>query len=107
MNDFQTWHNEALGAKVVEALKKNNFQAMYVKTRQEAVDKILNLIPADASVGIGGSRTISVELGLPAVLENRGNTVLNHGKPGLPPEESSPSAQTNCPATFSSAARTR
>jgi hypothetical protein len=88
MNDFQAWHNEALGAKAVEALNKNNFQASYVKTRQEAIDKVLSLIPADASVGIGGSWTTSADLGLPAVLEGRGNTVLNHGKSGLTPEES-------------------
>ncbi len=88
MNDFKAWHVDTLGAKAAEALSKNNFKASYVKTGKEAVDKVLSLIPADASVGIGGSWTTSAELGLPALLEGRGNTVLNHGKPGLSPEES-------------------
>lgn len=87
MNEFQAWHNDTLGGKVVEALNKNNFKASYVKTRQEAIDKVLALIPADATVGIGGSWTTSTDLGLPGVLEGRGNIVLNHGKPGLSPEE--------------------
>jgi L-lactate utilization protein LutB len=87
MNDFKAWHVDTLGAKAAEALAKNNFKASYVKTRKEAIDKALELIPADASVGIAGSVT-SVELGLPALLEGRGNTLYNHGKPGLSPEES-------------------
>ncbi len=88
MNDLKAWHVDTLGAKAVEALNKNNFKASYVKTGKEAIDKVLSLIPADASVGIAGSWTTGTELGLPALLEGRGNTVLNHGKPGLSPEES-------------------
>ena len=88
MSEIQAWHNEALGAKAVEALGKNNFKASYVKTRQEAVDKVLSLIPADASVGFGGSWTTQNELGLHTTLEKRGNTIYNHGVPGLTPEES-------------------
>lgn len=87
MNDFKAWHNDTLGAKAVEALAKNNFQASYVKTRKEAIDKVLSLVPADAAVGIGGSWTTAADLGLPAILEGRGNTLYNHGKPGLSPEE--------------------
>ena len=87
MNDYLAWHAEALGAKAVEALNKNNFKATFVKTRQEAIDKVLALTPADAKVGIGGSWTTSADLGLPGILEGRGNTVWNHGKPGLSAEE--------------------
>jgi L-lactate utilization protein LutB len=88
MNEFQAWHNDALGAKAVEALSKNNFRATYVKTKQEAVDKVLSLIPEDAAVGFGGSWTTQAELGLHTILEKRGNTIYNHGKPGLTMEES-------------------
>lgn len=86
MKEFLSWHNDTLGAKTVEALRKNNFQATYCPTRQEALEQILALIPVDASVGIGGSWTIQ-ELGLPETLETRGNVVLNHNKPNLTPEE--------------------
>lgn len=88
MNEFQSWHNDTLGAKAVEALNKNNFNAVYVKTRQEAIDQVLSLIPQDATIGVGGSWTINVELGISALLEDRGHTVYNHNKPGLSPEES-------------------
>jgi len=87
MNEFQAWHNDALGAKAVEALNKNNFQASYVKTRQEAIDKVLSLVPANATVGLGGSWTVQGDLGLAALLGERGHTIYNHGAPGLTPEQ--------------------
>lgn len=86
MHEFKAWHNEVLAARIVEALIKNNFSASYVATGQEAVDKILAAVPADAQVGIGGSWTLN-ELEIPKLLEERGNTVLNHNKPGLSPQE--------------------
>ncbi|MEN6412482.1 MAG: lactate utilization protein [Veillonellales bacterium] len=87
MSEFTDWHNDLLGAKVVEALKKNNFTASYVKTRKEALEKLLALIPQAATIGIAGSWTIK-EIGLDTALEKRGNTVYNHNKPGLTKEES-------------------
>ncbi|MDR3588540.1 MAG: lactate utilization protein [Negativicutes bacterium] len=87
MNEFQSWHNDTLGAKTVEALNKNNFQATYAKTCQEAVEKVLALIPADATVGMGGSWTNIEDLSLADLLEKRGHTVYNHNKPGLTPEQ--------------------
>ncbi len=87
MNEFTAWHNDMLGAKVVDALTKNNFSATYVPAHQEALNQIIDLIPADATVGIGGSWTIQ-ELGLASTLAARGNVVFNHNKPGLTPEQS-------------------
>jgi len=86
MNEFVSWHNKTIGGKVVDALKKNNFSAMYVDTRQEAVEAVMALVPADATVGSGGSWTLQ-ELELLAKLEERGNKVLNAAKPGLSKEE--------------------
>lgn len=87
MNEFKNWHNQTIGEKLVKALGKNNFTASYVNTKQEALDKLAALIPADATVGIGGSQTIK-EVGIDTLLEERGNTVFNHNKPGLSKEES-------------------
>jgi hypothetical protein len=86
MNEFKSWHNDVIGEKTVAALVKNKFTATYCKTGPEAVGKILEQIPANASVGIGGSWTV-MQLGLLDKLAARGNDVLNHGKPGLTPEE--------------------
>lgn len=86
MNEFTSWHYEALGGKVVEALKKNGFEAGYCADRSEAAEKVLSLIPASASVGFGGSWTVKA-LGLAEKLAARGNTLLDHGAPGLSNEE--------------------
>ena len=87
MHEFKDWHNETLAAKVVNALNKNNFSASYVSTGKEAVEKILGLIGPEATVGVAGSWTVK-QLGIVDLLEGRGNTLFNHNKPGLSPEES-------------------
>ena len=86
MSDFHAAHADVIGPRVAAALARNNFTAEYVKSRQEAVDRIISLIPADATVGAGGSWTVG-ELGLLGMLEARGNQILNHGKPGTSAEE--------------------
>lgn len=86
MNDIKAWHNDVMGAKVVEALQKNNFQAVYCRTKAEAAEKILSLVPESGTVGLGGSWTVG-ELGVIDTLKERGNTILNHSAPGLSNEE--------------------
>lgn len=49
--------------KVIEALKKRGFEALYAETKAEAVEKALALMPAKSSVAWGGSVSI-VESGL-------------------------------------------
>ncbi len=63
--------NEKLGKTVVEALKKRHFDAYYCAARQEAVERVLSLIPAGSSVSWGGSITID-EIGLKDALR-KGN----------------------------------
>ncbi|KYZ77806.1 lactate utilization protein C [Anaerosporomusa subterranea] len=77
---------QLLGAQTVEALQKNRFSAAYFETAQAALETLLSVIPANATVGIGGSWTL-IQLGLVEKLEARGNTVFCHHKPGLTPEE--------------------
>lgn len=60
---------------------------MYVKTKEEALEKITGMISSEATVGIAGSWTLQ-ELNIPDSLEARGNTLFNHNRPGLTPEES-------------------
>ena len=86
MSELLTWHYNAVGEKVVNALRKNNFTADYAATRQEAAQMLMDLIPAEARIGFGGSVTL-VEIGIIEQLEARGNEVLNYLKPGLSPEE--------------------
>ena len=42
--------------KALEAFKKNGFKAEYAENREEAKNRLLELIPEKASVGIPGSR---------------------------------------------------
>ncbi|HWR42199.1 lactate utilization protein [Sporomusa sp.] len=79
-------HNEALALQTVDALQKNRFTAAYFQTAKEALEQLFSVIPADATVGIGGSWTL-IQLELVEKLEARGNTVFCHHKPGLSPEE--------------------
>ena len=50
--------NERLGQKVVENLKRRNFEACYLPSAKDAVGKVMELIPERSSVTWGGSMTI-------------------------------------------------
>jgi len=77
MNEHLAWFNQKRLETAAKALTKHGFDAVVVGTKEEARDKVLELIPAGASVGVGGSITIR-ELGLIQALEERGNTVYHH-----------------------------
>lgn len=76
----------ARAEQAVKALKKNGFEATYVATPEEAVAKVLELIPDGASVGVAGSMTAR-QLGLPERLADGGHRVVHHWLPGLSAEE--------------------
>lgn len=61
----------------IESLKKNNIQARYFTDTNSAVDALLDEIPADNAVGIGGSLTVK-SLGIAEKLMQRGNKVFWH-----------------------------
>lgn len=52
------WHYETLARKSVDALKKNDFDALYVQDSAEACAVILSMIPPGASIGFGTSMTL-------------------------------------------------
>jgi len=78
---FVEWHNETMAKRVVKSFENNGFQAYYSRTRNEAIEKVLELVPKDAKVGTGGSMTIR-ELELPRILAERGNVVVRHDASG-------------------------
>lgn len=73
--------------KTVEKLKGHDFEAIYVKTKEEALRQILRFVAPVTKVGVGGSITIR-ELGVLDQLKAMGNTVFDHWVPGLSREES-------------------
>lgn len=73
--------NELYGEYVVKGLKKRNFDAYYVETKEEALEKAMELIPKNHVVGWGGSYTIQ-EIGLIDRLYKDGYKVLDRDKAG-------------------------
>ena len=77
--------------KKIEGLLKNwqkrNIQGIYCENKEEAVSKILSLVPVSSSVGISGSVTLD-QLVIIKALESRGNKVFNQYQQGLSREES-------------------
>ncbi len=66
---------------------KRNIGGFYCRDGKEATDKILELIPKSASVGLSGSVTLD-SLGVVKLLEERGNPVYNQYRAGLTRGES-------------------
>lgn len=50
--------NDLTGPKIVEALEKRHFEAYYCSTKEDALNKALDLIPENTSVAWGGSITV-------------------------------------------------
>ncbi|WP_411680331.1 lactate utilization protein [Clostridium thailandense] len=85
-SEVKNWHNEALGQKVVEAFKKNDFDAIYFATADEAAAFIMEHVKPETKVGFGGSMTIN-GMKIQDKVRAAGGVVLDHGAAGLTPEE--------------------
>ena len=68
--------NERLGQKVVENLKRRNFEACYLPSAKDAVGKVMELIPEGSSVTWGGSMTIR-DIGLTEQLKGGNYHVID------------------------------
>ena len=69
--------NEIIGLDAVRALEKRGFSAEYAPTGQDALKRILEIIPQNASVGIPGTVTIR-DIGALDALKERGNKIFQH-----------------------------
>ena len=72
--------NEIVGNDLVKALQKRGFEAEYVANSQEALKRILEIVPENASVGIPGTVTVRT-IGALDALKERGNTIYQHWGP--------------------------
>jgi hypothetical protein len=79
---------EALGQSVVKALKAKGYEAVYVPSKEAALEEVLKLIPEGVSVGVPGTVTVR-EIGAMEKLKERGCTIYHHWNPALSPEERS------------------
>jgi len=87
MDPNKEWWIEQRCKRTVEKLKAHDFEAIYVKSKAEAVREILRFATSVTEVGVGGSITIR-ELGVLDQLKAMGNTILDHWVPGLSREQS-------------------
>ncbi len=74
MNNYCKIRNDLLGQRLVENLKKRNFEAYYTPTSEEAIKKALEIIPEGSSISWGGSMSI-IDMGLTKAL-NDGNYIV-------------------------------
>ena len=62
--------------KTIKALERRQFKVKCVQNADEACRLILDMIPPDKSVGVGGSKTL-IDIGLLDALHNRGCDILS------------------------------
>jgi hypothetical protein len=86
VTELVNWNYEQKCQKAVQALKKNDFTAVYCPTKQQAVDYILQEAREAQTIGLGGSMTVA-GLGVVEKLAEMGKELLIHGKPELTPDE--------------------
>ena len=72
--------------KTIENLRKHWFPVEYVPNKSAAIDLVLNYVPLDATIGVGGSVTVR-ELGIINTLKERGHTIYDHWDESLSPDE--------------------
>ncbi len=85
MDQNKEWLIEVRLKKAVEKLKAHEFEAIYVKTKEDAAQEIWKYIHPKQRIGVGGSVTIR-ELSILEQLEARGHTLYDHWKLGLSKE---------------------
>jgi hypothetical protein len=87
VDQHKQWWIEKRCEKAAERLKSHEFDAIYVRTKEEAVQEILKCVTLDTKVGVGGSMTIR-QLGILDKLRAQGNAIFDHWIPGLSREQS-------------------
>lgn len=86
MNENRIKRNKMLGAQIVKALEARNMEAYYVETKEEALEKALELIPEGTSAAWGGTMSAQ-EIGLKQALCSGNYKALNRDEAKTPEEK--------------------
>jgi len=70
MEPWAQWFQEKQVERTINALKKNNFEALFVPNAKAAVEEVMRRIPDGVTVGVGGSVTLT-QIGLMEALKGR------------------------------------
>ena len=74
---------EITAQSIIKNLKKRNMQGFYCKTKEDALKKVLELIPEQSSIGYGGSVTLE-QTGILNALKNGNYKVIEREKYNTP-----------------------
>lgn len=85
-DELNDWAYALKCEKAVDGLKKNGFEAVYCKSGEEVFHYIVNEATTAKNVGFGGSLSVA-ELKLVEKLKSMGKEIIDHGLPGLTPEQ--------------------
>ncbi len=87
LNEIKKKAQQIKAKPVVAALNKNGFLAEYFDSPEDALQRILELVPHEGTVGVGGSVTIR-DIGVVEELKKRSAlTVYDHWQKGLSSED--------------------
>jgi len=70
MEQWEQWFQEKQVERTINALKKNNFEALFVPNSKAAFEEVMKRIPDGITVGVGGSVTLT-QVGILKALEKR------------------------------------
>jgi hypothetical protein len=86
MEQWQQWFHEKQAERTINALKKNNFEAVFVPDSKSACEEVMKQIPDGATVGVGGSVTLA-QVGLLDSLGKRNINFIWPMRQGKTPDE--------------------
>lgn len=69
MNPYQKWQYQCIAKEMTGILKEKCYDAHYAETLEDAKQMVLEMIPAQASVAVGGSETLAA-MGLVDIFRN-------------------------------------
>jgi hypothetical protein len=70
MEQWEQWFQEKQVERTINALKKNNFEALFVPNSKAALEEVMQQIPDGSSVGVGGSVSLA-QIGIVEALGKR------------------------------------
>ena len=79
MNEIVYKRNELLAQNLIKELNSRNMEAFYAKDKQEALNKVLELIPKHSSVTMGGCQSAN-DIGLVDVLKSDNYNFIDRSK---------------------------
>ena len=85
LNDAIQKRYDLAGPRIVDELKKRQFEAYYISDEKDVAEKILQLIPKSDSVSWGGSMTID-SLGIKDILRENGYSLIDRSTAKNPEE---------------------